>query len=34
VSYDGHAVTVTEQELLTTNVGQDWLVVLSPDEPK
>lgn len=34
VSYDGHAVTVTEQELLTTNVGQDWLIVLSADEPK
>jgi FkbM family methyltransferase len=34
VSYDGHAVTVTEHELLTKNVGQDWLIVLSPDEPK
>jgi FkbM family methyltransferase len=34
VSYDGHAVLVTEQELLTKNVGQDWLVVLSPDDPK
>jgi FkbM family methyltransferase len=33
VSYDGHAAAVTEQELLSRNVGQDWLVVLSPGNP-
>jgi FkbM family methyltransferase len=33
VSYDGYAVAVTEQELLTRNVGEDWLIVLSPEQP-
>jgi FkbM family methyltransferase len=33
VSYDGHAVPITEDELLTRNVGQDWLVVLCPHKP-
>ena len=30
VGYDGHAVSITEDELLSRDVGQDWLVVLSP----
>jgi hypothetical protein len=34
VSYDGDALPVTEEELLSSNVGQDWLVVLSPTNPR
>lgn len=34
VAYDGHAQSVTEQELLSRNVGQDWLVILSPEKPR
>ncbi|MFT4115581.1 FkbM family methyltransferase [Bradyrhizobium sp.] len=33
VSYDGHAADVSPDTLLTSNVGQDWLVVLSPRAP-
>ena len=34
VAYDGYAQAVTEQELLSRNAGQDWLVVLSPEKPR
>jgi len=33
VSYDGQAVEVAPDVLLSNNVGQDWLVVLSPRTP-
>jgi FkbM family methyltransferase len=33
VSYDGQAADVSPETLLSSNVGQDWLVVLSPRNP-
>lgn len=33
VSYEGVAVPISERELLSNKVGEDWLVVLSPGNP-
>lgn len=33
IRYDGHAAFITADDLLSTNVGQDWLVLLCPDTP-
>jgi FkbM family methyltransferase len=33
VSFDGYATDVSQETLLSSNVGQDWLVVLSPHPP-
>lgn len=33
VSFDGQAIEVSQDRLLSSNVGQDWLIVLSPRRP-
>lgn len=34
VDFNGFAVAVTPETLLSTRVGEDWLVVISPQQPK